>query len=77
MVSIVIIFLCISIQIIDGFTLITDQDEDAIKQNGKQTYHLALRGRRGDFTLRDFNLSAVSLRIDWILNIFILKLREV
>ena len=62
MVSILIIFLCISIQIIFGFTFITD--EDTIKQNGKQIYNFALSGKRDDFTLRDFNFSA--MQFDWI-----------
>ena len=58
MVSILIIFLCISIQIIFGFTYFIT-DEDIIKHNGKPSYNLALSGKRDDFTLRDFNLSAI------------------
>ena len=59
MVSVLMIFISISIQTIFGFTFITDEDEDTIKQNGKPSYNLALSGRRDVFTLRDFNLSAL------------------
>merc|ERR1712203_928136 len=52
MVSVLMIFISISIQTIFGFTFITDEDEDTIKQNGKLSYNLALSGRRDVFTLR-------------------------
>merc|ERR1712154_453352 len=54
MVSILIIFLCISIQIIFGFTYFIT-DEDIITHNGKPSYNLALSGKRDDFTLRQDN----------------------
>ena len=71
MISLLSIYLCISIQIIFGFTFITD--EEIIKQTGKQSFNLALSGKRDDFTMRDFALSALKLRIDWIINVSIGK----
>jgi len=50
MISLLSIYLCISIQIIFGFTFITD--EEIIKQTGKQSFNLALSGKRDDFTMR-------------------------